>query len=105
MRTITEYVQRCHIQLYQKIARKKVARVNAALKVFGEIVAPISKACCFIWPNMISSSLRTNKFTFSFYFIFLILKDFISFVSTVWAGNWANFKECEESRCYAGEKK
>ena len=41
MRTITEYVQRCHIQLYQKIARKKVARVNAALCVlFSSFSAP-----------------------------------------------------------------
>ena len=31
MRTIIEYMQLCHIHLYQKIARKKVARVNAAL--------------------------------------------------------------------------
>ena len=31
MRTTIEYMQRCHIHLYQKIARKKVARVNAAL--------------------------------------------------------------------------
>ena len=31
MRTIIEYVQLCHIHFYQKIARKKVARVNAAL--------------------------------------------------------------------------
>ena len=30
MRTIIEYMQLCHIHLYQKIARKKVARVNAA---------------------------------------------------------------------------
>ena len=32
MRTIIKYMQRCHIHLYQKIARKKVARVNAALR-------------------------------------------------------------------------
>ena len=31
MRTTIEYMQLCHIHLYQKIARKKVARVNAAL--------------------------------------------------------------------------
>ena len=31
MRTIIEYMQLCHIHLYQKIARKKVASVNAAL--------------------------------------------------------------------------
>ena len=30
MRTTIEYMQLCHIHLYQKIARKKVARVNAA---------------------------------------------------------------------------
>ena len=30
MRTIIEYMQLCHIHFYQKIARKKVARVNAA---------------------------------------------------------------------------
>ena len=30
MRTIIEYQQFCHIHFYQKIARKKVARVNAA---------------------------------------------------------------------------
>ena len=29
MRTIIEYIQLCHIHFYQKIARKKVARVNA----------------------------------------------------------------------------
>ena len=34
MRTIIEYMQRCHIRLYQKIARKKVARVNAAISLF-----------------------------------------------------------------------
>ena len=33
MRTIIEYMQLCHIHLYQKIARKKVARVNAALEI------------------------------------------------------------------------
>ena len=32
MRTIIEYMQRCHIHLYQKIARKNAARVNAALR-------------------------------------------------------------------------
>ena len=32
MRTTIEYMQFCHIHLYQKIARKKVARVNAALE-------------------------------------------------------------------------
>ena len=37
MRTIIEYMQRCHIHLYQKIARKKVARVNAALERFDLI--------------------------------------------------------------------
>ena len=31
MRTIIEYTQLCHIHLYQKIALKKVACVNAAL--------------------------------------------------------------------------
>ena len=31
MRTVIEYMQLCHIHLYQKIARKKVARVNADL--------------------------------------------------------------------------
>ena len=31
MRTIIEYMQLCHIHLYQNIARKKGARVNAAL--------------------------------------------------------------------------
>ena len=31
MRTTIEYMQLCHNHLYQKIARKKVARVNAAL--------------------------------------------------------------------------
>ena len=31
MRTIIEYMQLCHIHLYQKIARRKVASVNAAL--------------------------------------------------------------------------
>ena len=31
MRTIIEHMQLCHIHLCQKIARKKVARVNAAL--------------------------------------------------------------------------
>ena len=31
MRTIIEYMQLCYIHFYQKIARKKVARVNAAL--------------------------------------------------------------------------
>ena len=30
MKTIIEYMHICHIHLYQKIARKKVARVNAA---------------------------------------------------------------------------
>ena len=30
IRTIIEYMQLCQIHLYQKIARKKVARVNAA---------------------------------------------------------------------------
>ena len=30
MRTIIEYMQLCHIHFCQKIARKKVARVNAA---------------------------------------------------------------------------
>ena len=34
MRTIIEYMQLCHIHLYQKIARKKVVRVNAALGSF-----------------------------------------------------------------------
>ena len=34
MRTIIEYMQLCPIHLYQKIARKKVARVNAALWTF-----------------------------------------------------------------------
>ena len=34
MRTIIEYMQLCHIHLYQQIARKKVARVNAALQSF-----------------------------------------------------------------------
>ena len=34
MTTIIEYMQLCHIHLYQKIARKKVARVNAALTVY-----------------------------------------------------------------------
>ena len=33
MRTIFEYMQLCHIHLYQKIACKKVARVNAALVI------------------------------------------------------------------------
>ena len=33
MRTIIECMQLCHIHLYQKIARKKVARVNAALSL------------------------------------------------------------------------
>ena len=33
MRTIIEYMQLCHIHLYQKIARKKGARVNAALRL------------------------------------------------------------------------
>ena len=32
IRTIIEYMKLCHIHLYQKIARKKVARVNAALE-------------------------------------------------------------------------
>ena len=32
MRTTIEYMQLCHIHLNQKIARKKVARVNAALR-------------------------------------------------------------------------
>ena len=32
MRTIIEYMQLCHIHFYQKIALKKVARVNAALR-------------------------------------------------------------------------
>ena len=31
MKIIIEYMQRCHIHLYQKIAREKVAGVNAAL--------------------------------------------------------------------------
>ena len=31
MRTIIEHMQLCHIHFYQKIARKKVARVNEAL--------------------------------------------------------------------------
>ena len=35
MRTIVEYVQLCHIHFYQKIAHKKVARVNAALGLFA----------------------------------------------------------------------
>ena len=36
MRAIIEYVQLCHIHFYQKIARKKVACVNAALgRVLG----------------------------------------------------------------------
>ena len=30
MRTIIDYMQICHIHFYQKIARIKVARVNAA---------------------------------------------------------------------------
>ena len=33
MKTIIEYMQLCHIHLYQTIARKKVARVNAALEI------------------------------------------------------------------------
>ena len=32
MRTIIEHMQLCQIHLYHKIARKKVASVNAALK-------------------------------------------------------------------------
>ena len=35
IRTIIEYMQLCQIHLYQKIARKKVARVNAALSTQG----------------------------------------------------------------------
>ena len=35
MKTIIEYVQLCHIHFYQKIAHKKVARVNAALGLFA----------------------------------------------------------------------
>ena len=35
MRTIIEKMQLCHIHFYQKIARKKVARVNAALQRFN----------------------------------------------------------------------
>ena len=35
MRTIVEYMQLCHINFYQKIAHKKVARVNAALGLFA----------------------------------------------------------------------
>ena len=34
MRTIIEEMQLSHIHFYQKIARKKVARVNAALVRF-----------------------------------------------------------------------
>ena len=33
-RTVIEYMQLCHIHFYQKIARKKVARVNAALHTY-----------------------------------------------------------------------
>ena len=44
MRITSEYMQLCHIHLYQKIARRKVARVNAALKksqnIFGKV--PVS---------------------------------------------------------------
>ena len=31
IKTTVEYMQLCQIHFYQKIARKKVARVNAAL--------------------------------------------------------------------------
>ena len=36
MRIIIEYMQLCHIHLYQKIARRKVARVNAALETYRQ---------------------------------------------------------------------
>ena len=40
MKTIIEYMQLCHIHFYQKIARKKVDRVNAALDtVLDEVMA------------------------------------------------------------------
>ena len=39
MRTTIEYMQLCHIHLNQKIARKKVARVNAALSKYSAATA------------------------------------------------------------------
>ena len=43
MRIIIEYMQLCHIHLYQKIARKKVARVNAALGVHVHLKYQLSR--------------------------------------------------------------
>ena len=36
MRTIIEKMQVCYIHFYQKIARKKVPRVNAAVCILGQ---------------------------------------------------------------------